>query len=124
MPYKFLVRLTAVLFGGLCLGLLLVPGLFAAVFGLDPSTGAEVMARRAGMVFAGLAPLYLALSRVTDPDLQRGIARASLLMMAGLVLLGLLEWFAGRVGPGILFPVVIEAILVIGYAPHVLRQEA
>lgn len=122
MTYPSVTRWTALLFAALCLGLLLRPQVFVAVFGLDPSVGAEVMARRSGMIFAGLAPLFLTLSGQADPGLQRGVARASFVMLAGLALLGLGELFHGRVGFGALIPVGLESGFAGLYAAVLLRR--
>ena len=122
VPFATVLRLNALLFAVLCAGLLLAPGLFASVFGLDPSVGAEVMARRSGAIFAGLAPLYLVLAGVTEPAAQRGIARASLLMMTALPVLGLTELALGRLGPGVLIPVALEVLFIALYLPHAFRR--
>ncbi|MFO1202091.1 MAG: hypothetical protein U1E58_05575 [Tabrizicola sp.] len=124
MTYPSVIRWTALLFAALCVGLLLAPQLFVLAFNLDPSVGAEVMARRAGMLFAGLAPLYLSLAGLADPRHQHGVLRASLVMMAGLALLGLGELFMGRVGPGVLIPVVLEIGFSGLYAILMLRRPA
>jgi hypothetical protein len=122
MRYSTVIFLTQILFCGLAVGLLGAPGFFASRFGLDPSVGAEVMARRAGVIFVALALLFHALRRVEEPGLQRAVARAGVVMMGGLIALGLIEWAAGRVGPGILFAVLPEAIYAALYAPIALRK--
>ncbi|MCB2110899.1 MAG: hypothetical protein H6895_04495 [Defluviimonas sp.] len=109
MTFARLASLTALLCAALCIGLLAAPDAFARLFGLEPSLTGEVMARRAGILFA---PLFLILRTVRgmpDEPLRRDFARAVLLMMAGLALLGVIEWQAGRVGPGIFIAVAIEA---------------
>ncbi len=122
MRYSTVILLTQLLFCGLALGLLVAPDFFASRFGLDPTVGAEVMARRAGVIFVALALLFQALRQVEAPGLQRAIARSGFVMMAGLIALGLIEWAAGRVGPGILFAVLPEAVFMALYAPLALRR--
>ena len=122
MRFSTVIFLTQLLFCGLALGLLIAPDFFAGRFGLAPEVGAEVMARRAGVIFVALAMLFHALRRVEEPGLQRDISRAGFVMMAGLIALGLIEWAAGRVGPGILFAVLPEIVFAALYAPLALRR--
>jgi len=123
MRYPTVILLTQILFGGLAIGLLAAPAFFAASFGLAPEVGAEVMARRAGVIFAALALLFQALRGIDDARLQRAVARAGLAMMLGLIGLGLIEWAAGRVWPGILFAVLPETLYALLFAPLALRKQ-
>ena len=115
MTFRAASTLSALVFAGLSLGLLAAPGLFAALFGLDPSVGAEVMARRAGVIFAGLTVIFAALRPLVDATLIRGVALGGLVMMVGMIGLGLIEWGLGRVGPGILVAVLAEVVLALLY---------
>ena len=115
MTFRAASTLSALVFAGLSLGLLAAPGLFAALFGLDPSVGAEVMARRAGVIFAGLTVIFAALRPLADAALIRGVALGGLVMMVGMIGLGLIEWGLGRVGPGILVAVLAEVVLALLY---------
>ena len=115
MTFRAASTLSALVFAGLSLGLLAAPGLFAALFGLDPSVGAEVMARRAGVIFAGLTVIFAALRPLADAALIRGVALGGLVMMVGMIGLGLIEWGLGRVGPGILVAVLAEVVLALIY---------
>lgn len=110
MPNALLFRLSAYLFFALCAGLLLAPGLFGAIFGLDPSTGADVMARRAGLLFAPLGLLYLQLADMDHPKVQRALLSAGVVFLITIAMLGLTEWALGRVGPGILVAVITEIV--------------
>ena len=115
MTFRAASTLSALVFAGLSLGLVAAPGLFAALFGLDPSVGAEVMARRAGVIFAGLTVIFAALRPLADAALIRGVALGGLVMMVGMIGLGLIEWGLGRVGPGILVAVLAEVVLALIY---------
>lgn len=118
LPFQTVTRLTGLLFAALGLGLLIAPGVFAMVFALEPSVGADVMARRAGAILAALSLLYLTFRQVEPGPIRLGIARSTLGMMVGLALLGLLELMAGRVGIGILIPVATELVFLGLYLPH------
>ena len=124
MQFKAVTRLNAILFAFLSLGLLVSPSFVVDGFGLDPSVGAEVMARRSGMIFAGVAPMLLSVSGISDTSLQQAVARSALILAAGLAVLGIVEWSAGRVGPGIMGAVGIELVFATLYAPMALRQSA
>ena len=74
MRYSSVLVLTVALFVALAIGLLAYPAGFAALFGLEPSTGAEVMARRAGVIFAALAPFPVCLTAACNaPSRSRGL---------------------------------------------------
>ena len=116
MPFRSLALLSAFICAVLCLGLLSAPGLFADIFGLGPSVAGEVMARRAGVLFAPLALILWTIRDLPNETLRREFASAVLVMMAGLAVLGTAEWAAGRVGPGIFLAVGIETVLAVLYA--------
>ena len=112
MEFPILSRLTAFLCMALVATLLLAPGLFVWIFNLAPSVGAEVMARRAGMLFVIPAILLFGLSRMTfSLDVQRLVSKSMATFMLAIGLLGITEFALGRVGPGIFFPVICEAVL-------------
>lgn len=110
-----LFRLTAYLAFALCAGLLIAPGLFVTLFGLEPSLGGEVMARRAGVLFAPIGLIYLQLGKSNDPQLRRALLSAGTVLMVPMGLLGLTELLLGRAGPGILVAVAVEAVLALLY---------
>ncbi|MCA0042772.1 hypothetical protein [Celeribacter litoreus] len=110
MSPALLFRLTSALSFALCAGLLIAPAFFGATFGLDPSVGGEVMARRAGLLFAPIGLIYLQLAGTEQKQVQRTLLSAGLLLMITMGLLGLTEWALGRVGPGILVAVLTEAL--------------
>jgi len=111
MSAPLLFRLTAYLAFALCAALLIAPGLFSAIFGLDASTGGEVMARRAGVLFAPIGLIYLQLGASGNQQVRRALWSAGTLLMIAMALLGLTELILGRAGPGILVAVSVEVIL-------------
>lgn len=116
MAFRSLTRISAALCFVLCLGLLGAPSVFTFVFGLDPSVAGEVMARRSGVLFAPLGLVLWAVQDLPPNALRRDLARAALVLMAGLATLGLIEWGFGRVGAGIFLAVSVESLLAILFA--------
>ncbi len=114
--------LCAGLLAVLCAAHLLTPGLMTWLFGIAPDVSAQVMARRAGLLFFGLACLFFILRSTAEVRLQRQVSGATAATMAGLALLGLVELVSGRVGLGILLPVAVETGLAALFLPHVLPR--
>ena len=122
MPFRRLAEISATLCGALSIALILVPGLFEHLFGLDPSVAGEVMARRSGVLFAPLALILWTVRDLPEGELRHNFATAVFVMMSGLVLLGIGEWLAGRVGPGIFLAVAVAAVLAVLYALTLRRR--
>lgn len=88
----------------------------AREWGLEPSDGVRVFARRIGALYIGLAILFF-LGRDAEPSALRsavclGIGAASALLAA----LGLWDLAAKRVTARIVVPVVMELALAAGFA--------
>ena len=122
MPFRRLAEISATLCGALSIALILVSGLFEHLFGLDPSVAGEVMARRSGVLFAPLALILWTVRDLPEGELRHNFATAVFVMMSGLVLLGIGEWLAGRVGPGIFLAVAVAAVLAVLYALTLRRR--
>ena len=99
-------------FAVLSLVLLFTPHLVSAVFDLESALSTEIIAKRAGILFAGLA--YLSLSTALHPQnaTKDRIDQAIVLLLAGLAILGAIEWMSGRVGSGVWVAICIETLLV------------
>ena len=122
MPFRRLAEISAALCGALSIALVLVPGLFVHLLGFDASLVGEVMARRSGVLFAPLALILWTVRDLPEGELRHNFATAVFVMMRGLALLGIGEWLAGRVGPGIFLAVAVEAVLAAFYARTLRRR--
>ena len=93
-------------------------------FGLDGSSSADVMSRRAGILFLGLGAILWGLRDLTDGTAKAGLAVGMSVLMAGFAILGIYEYARGSVGPGILLAVAIEVIVGALFATHLRSTNA
>lgn len=111
-----------------CLGTFSVltahPPLMYFFFGLEGSPSADVMSRRAGMLFLGLGTILWRLRDLTEGTARAGLAIGVSVLMAGFVILGIYEYARGSVGPGILLAVAVEVIVGTLFARHVRSTNA
>ncbi|UWR63035.1 hypothetical protein K4L02_09620 [Phaeobacter inhibens] len=81
------------------------------IFELNRVVSADVLARRAGILFAGFA--YLVISTAAHPRnaTKDRINEAVSLLFLGLAILGAVEWMHGRVGFGVWIAISTEIVL-------------
>ncbi|WP_299682268.1 hypothetical protein [uncultured Roseobacter sp.] len=111
MPKIRAAQLCGGVFAVLGLVLLFTPHVVPAVFDLESAVSTEIIARRAGILFAGLA--YLSLSTAVHPRnaTKDRIDQAIALLLMGLAILGAVEWINGRVGLGVWLAMGTEILL-------------
>lgn len=84
-------------------------------WGIEPTDGPLVVCRRLGAVYLGLALLFF-LGRAAPPsDLRSAVCLGMGGASALLAGLGLFELRAGRVGPRILVPALVEVVVAAGF---------
>ena len=85
-------------------------------WGLDATDGALLMCRRYGLLYLGLATMFLLGRNAPASDLRSavciGIGAGSALLAAN----GFWEFRAGRASKGIIGPAVVEAAVAAGFA--------
>lgn len=96
--------------------LIFLPELIYLLFSLTGDAVGNFLAKRAGMLFLGLATL-LYFSRNTEASSARSAISLGLAVaMGGLALLGAYEYFRGYAGVGIWLAIITETSFAIGYA--------
>lgn len=115
MTFELLNRLAFAILIALCLTLLLAPGVVHWLFAIDSGAGADIMSRRAAMLFAGLATMALLAGGSTSLEVQHIVSAAFAVTMAGLLVLGLFEWLRGAVGVGIWLALIVEGFFAYHY---------
>ncbi len=115
MKYKLISTVASVITFLLFATLLLAPQFIFILFGVEGNEAAYFLARRAAMLFLGLAFIAF-LSR----NAQHSVARQTISLgiacsMMGLALLGIIVLLRGFTGMGILLAVGGELFLAIGY---------
>ncbi len=101
MTYKFLSTVFCALSISLGMGLVFRADLITLLFGIDDHPSADLLARRAGMLFWGWA-LVTFLSRDAAPsDTRQHVTLGMAAVMGGLAIVGTYELVTGSAGPGI-----------------------
>lgn len=81
-----------------------------SVFGVESAPPAEFMARRGGMFLLGLAVLGWFGAAVTDIPSRKPVCISFAVAMTAMALLGLVEYFRGYAGLGMLSGVAVEML--------------
>ncbi|WP_051071415.1 hypothetical protein [Ilumatobacter coccineus] len=97
---------------GFCVGtfavLMAAPTVIYFLFDLEESQGADVMSRRAAVLFLSVGVILWRQRGVEQRETKAGLALGMFVFMAAFVILGLVEFARGAVGPGILLAVAAE----------------
>ena len=81
--------------------LLLSPNLIFVLFGIERTESAEIMSRRASMLFLGFSLICWLARAAENSSARQGIAAGLAAAMLGLAGIGLFEFVRGAVGPGV-----------------------
>lgn len=115
IAYRRLSLASAVLFGTLCIVLLVRPQIVFVLFGLESGASTIVLARRAAMLFLGLATVAW-VSRDSKPNIARSaISRGMAVCLFALAGLGTLEFVLGGVSAGVFVAVATELAFAAAY---------
>lgn len=110
MSYRTVSTLAALLSIALCIVLILLPDIVYWLFGLQGNDLGDFLAKRAGLLFLGLA-IFCFYSRNTNSSEVKSIVSLSLgATMGTMALLGVFEALRGTAGLGILLAVLVELI--------------
>lgn len=113
--FKSVATVSALVFFALALSLVLAPNRIVGDWGLDVSLSVEVVCRRAGALFAGVAVMLFS-ARNSEPSVARSaLVNAIMALCALLTGLGLYELNAGHVTARILIPVFIEVAMLLAF---------
>lgn len=118
LNFFFVNKAAATVCATLFLALLFVPILVWQLFGIAGSPGIDFLARRAAMLFLGLAIITWQVAGIEDLNARRAISFALSVTMAGLALSGLAEYVRGFAGPGILAAAVAETAFSLLYVRY------
>jgi hypothetical protein len=119
MSFKTVSLAASALCCTLFLCLLLTPGLIYWLFGVESHATADLLAKRAAMLFLGLAVLSFLGRNAPHSSLRQAVSVAMATTMAGLILAGIYEFFMGTAGIGIWLAICGEALFLCLYL-HVL----
>ena len=110
MPYKAVSLAASALYITLFACLLVAPNLIYWLFDSGSHPTADLLAKRAAMLFLGLAALSFLGRNAPSSSLRQAVTVAMATTMAGLMLTGMYEFFLGTAGFGIWFAIGGEAL--------------
>lgn len=113
ISFKFLSSAYAVLCLVLAGCLLFAPELIYRLFGIVGNLSADILSRRAAMLFLGFTVLAFLSRNAPFSDLRQSVTVTMGVTMFALLCTGLFEWFRGTIGAGIWVAIVGEAVFVI-----------
>lgn len=108
MTFPISCKMLTGLFGGLFVFLLLAPGVIFWLFGVPQSETADLIARRAAMLFLGLAVISWSARNAPPSGFRRGFSLGIVVSMLGLAGVGSYEFLRGFADWPILLAVVVE----------------
>ena len=115
MKFRILVVVSAILSFLLGAGYLFFGGLLIGRWGIEATSGMLLLGRRMAALYLGLSVMFF-LARSAPVSVPRtAISAGAAIGMSLLALIGVYEFSASRVGPGILPSVIVEALLALGY---------
>ena len=123
MNYKAVSLAASFLYISLFTCILFMPNFIYWLFGIERNDIADLLARRAAMLFLGLAVLSFLGRNEPSSSLRQVVLKAMSTSMAGLMLSGLYEFFSGTAGIGIWFAIGGEALFLALYL-HVLYRDS
>jgi len=116
MNFHALAIATSVIALLLAVGWLLGGRLLLRRWGIEPTQVGLLMGRRIGALYLGLSTIFF-LARNTPPSELRSVLSVGAIVVCSVLAgLGVLEFRARRAGPAILVSVVVEILLVVGFA--------
>ena len=83
---------------------------------IEPSVSGLLLGRRIGAIYLGLSLIFYLASSAPPSGLRSAIGLGAILVCALLAFLGLADYRARRAGPAILASVLVEVLLVAGFA--------
>ena len=119
MTFKTISTAATALCAVLAAVLLIAPNLIYSVFEIPAHESADFLARRAAMLFLGIAVMCSTFRLVEDPAAIRAFSAGMVIIMAGLAGVGLFEFARGFAGPGIFLAIVTEILFVLGFTRFV-----
>ena len=108
LSFERLCTVTAVIWAALALTLLLWPAVIHWLFAIGSDDATDVMSRRAGVLFAGLATIVWVARTAADCALRRSICLGFAVAMGGMACLGLIEYLRDSVSIGIWVAIIVE----------------
>jgi hypothetical protein len=115
MTFRAVATFTSVLLFILGAGYLFAGGIVVGRWNLPATDEVLLVARRIGAIYLGLSVLFFMAKKVPVSGARTAIAAGACAVLTLLVVLGVYEFVAGRVGAGIFVSAGMELLLAIGF---------
>jgi FtsH-binding integral membrane protein len=116
MNYKTVSIMAAILMFSLFLCLLVAPWSIYWLFSVPGNATADLLSRRAAMLFMGLGVISYSGRNAPHSPLRQAVSFGFALIMAGLICTGIYEYLTGVAGPGIWIAILGEAFFFVLYS--------
>ena len=116
MTFRSINQAASLLCAILSVALIFLPELIYFLFNITGDAVGNFLAKRAGMLFLGLATLLYFSRNIEASSARSAISLGLVVAMGGLALLGAYEYFRGYAGIGIWLAIITETTFAIGYA--------
>ena len=116
MTFRSINQAASLLCAILSVVLIFLPELIYFLFNITGDAVGNFLAKRAGMLFLGLATLLYFSRNIEASSARSAISLGLVVAMGGLALLGAYEYFRGYAGIGIWLAIITETTFAIGYA--------
>ncbi|MGF6108504.1 hypothetical protein [Pseudomonas frederiksbergensis] len=115
LSFRALSTFTAALCFVLALVWGLMPDQLLAVWSIEYSSAAGLVARRSAVLFAALGVMFYLVRNEAPSATRSALSNGFIVGCWGLAALGFGEWLNGHAGPGILLAVGVELALGLGF---------
>jgi hypothetical protein len=115
MTFRTVATITSILLFILGAGYLFAGGIVVGRWNIQATGDVLVIARRIGAIYLGLSVLFYMARTVPASAARIAISAGATTVLSLLVALGIYEFLAERVGPGIFGSVGVELLLAIGF---------
>jgi len=111
MSYRRTTTITSLIFITLFVALVLFPKVIYWLFNLQQNDVSDFLAKRAGMLFLGLAILCFYSRNTSSMEVEKLVSLSIATSMTAMAVLGVFEFLRGNAGPGIMVAVFAELVI-------------
>ena len=111
MSYRRTTTITSLIFITLFVALVLFPQVIYWLFNLQQNDVSDFLAKRAGMLFLGLAILCFYSRNTSSMEVEKLVSLSIATSMTAMAVLGIFEFLRGNAGPGIMVAVFAELVI-------------
>lgn len=122
MTFRTIAIITAIVTLLLGVGYLFFGGTVVGRWQVEPTENILLLGRRMGALYLGLSVIFFLARSAPPSSVRTALAVGAAVVTTLLVVLGIYEFGAGRVGSGIFASIAIEALLAFAYVWFLSRE--